>query len=170
MPGDITESREEGQGVTGDPTACVGEAISFQERAGKPGGGKGILIQNDHVGALSTFNNQAVCYGISAYESNAMKSDNPHSGIYQTEKSRTIDVRGGNPACNQGGTIVLEGNGTRESHRGDGYKESDVMYTLNSTEQHAVCYSQDAYDKYVENDVSATLKQSGGIYGGGQRH
>ena len=34
--------------------------ISFQERAGKPGGGKGILIQNDHVGALSTINNQAV--------------------------------------------------------------------------------------------------------------
>ena len=31
----------------------------------------------------------------------------------------------------------------------------------------AVCVSQDAYDKYTENDKSATLKQSGGIYGGG---
>ncbi|MEE3484531.1 MAG: DNA cytosine methyltransferase [Bacteroidales bacterium] len=36
-------------------------------------------------------------------------------------------------------TIVLEGNGQRESHKGDGYKESDVMYTLNTIEQHAVC-------------------------------
>ena len=35
-------------------------AISFQERAGKPGGGKGILIQNEHTGALSTLNNQSV--------------------------------------------------------------------------------------------------------------
>ena len=35
-------------------------AISFQERAGKPGGEKGILIQNEHVGALSTLNNQSV--------------------------------------------------------------------------------------------------------------
>jgi len=34
--------------------------ISFQERAGKPGGGKGILIQDEHTGALSTLNNQAV--------------------------------------------------------------------------------------------------------------
>lgn len=31
-------------------------AISFQERAGCPGGGKGILIQNERTGALSTLN------------------------------------------------------------------------------------------------------------------
>ena len=35
--------------------------LSFQERAGKPGGGKGILIQHEHTGALSTLNNQSVC-------------------------------------------------------------------------------------------------------------
>ena len=35
-------------------------AISFQERAGKPGGGKGILIQEERTGALSTLNNQSV--------------------------------------------------------------------------------------------------------------
>lgn len=34
--------------------------LSFQERSGKPGGEKGILIQEDHVGALSTLNNQMV--------------------------------------------------------------------------------------------------------------
>jgi hypothetical protein len=34
--------------------------VSFQERAGKPGGGKGILIQNERAGALSTINNQSV--------------------------------------------------------------------------------------------------------------
>lgn len=39
--------------------------------------------------------------------------------------------------------IVLEGNGTRESHKGPGYKESDVMYSLNTVEQHAVCTYQD---------------------------
>ena len=32
----------------------------------------------------------------------------------------------------------MEGNGSRPSHLGDGYAESDVMYTLNATEQHAV--------------------------------
>ncbi len=29
------------------------------------------------------------------------------------------------------------------------------------------CYSQDAYDKYTENQVSSTLKEAGGSYGGG---
>ncbi len=50
----------------------------------------------------------AVCYGISAYESNAMKSSNPHSGIYEADTSRTLDLNGGNPACNQGGIAVVE--------------------------------------------------------------
>ena len=59
-------------------------------------------------------------YGISAYESNAMKSSNPHSGIYEAKTSRTLDLNGGNPACNQGGMIVLEGNGARPSHKGGG--------------------------------------------------
>lgn len=29
------------------------------------------------------------------------------------------------------------------------------------------CYSQDAYDKYTQNDVAATIKNTGGVYGGG---
>lgn len=207
-------------------------------------GGKGILIQKDRIGALSTLNNQsvldrkclnpwdvqskhiqpqdgkaeslysgecrggggesyvlttdkqpqAVCYGISGYESNAMKSSNPHSGIYEAATTRTLDLNGGNPACNQGGMMILdgfnlkdneelsptltcqrvdtknipmvvegfdaynqaltgqktmsitgaasdshhipsvvclEGNGQRESHKGDGYKESDKMHMTN---------------------------------------
>ena len=36
--------------------------------------------------------------------------------------------------------VCLEGNGSRPSHRGDGYLESQVMYTLNATEVHAVAY------------------------------
>lgn len=208
--------------------------MSFQERAGKPGSGKGILIQDERVGALSTLNNQSV-FGISSYDSNAMKSSNPNSGICKADTARTLDNNGGSPACNQGGMaivclndqggsvmnvseeetatlraqthghepvvydasrrhdyqpfgdvsetvqaaygtggnntpmvvkgvdvyngkitgnvtspltcnsnatstqpIVLEDNGSRESHKGDGYKESETMYTLNMVEQHAV--------------------------------
>lgn len=44
-----------------------------------------------------------VAYGISSYDSNAMKSSNPHSGFYLAETTRTLDENGGNPACNQGG-------------------------------------------------------------------
>lgn len=57
--------------------------------------------------------NRAVAYGIGAYASNAMKSSNPHSGIYAADTAKTLDSSGGNPACNQGGiaVVALEGNG-----------------------------------------------------------
>ena len=105
------------------------------------GGGKGILIQDEHTGALSTQNKQsvlafepgiasregghcyedktgtlraepgdnaqAVCYGIGGYNSEGMKSDNPHSGIYEADTARTLDLNGGNPGCNQGGMAVV---------------------------------------------------------------
>ena len=88
-------------------------------------------------------NNQAVLYALDSMSSNSMKSSNPHSGIYEADTSRTIDTSGCNPACNQDGiaVVAIEGNGSRPSHRGDGFKESDAMYTLNSVEQHAVAYS-----------------------------
>jgi len=47
-------------------------------------------------------------YGLCANNSNSMLSNNPHSGIYKADTSRTLDQNGGNPACNQGGMIVLE--------------------------------------------------------------
>ena len=89
------------------------------------------------------------CYGISPYASNAMLSSNPHSGIYEADTSRCLDLNGGNPSCNQGGVIVLqkkmrciaalEGNGTRPSHIGIGINDGKKMYTLNGTEVHSVC-------------------------------
>ena len=88
-------------------------------RSGCEGGGKGALIQNNMSATLACNNDQylfqpiaddaqAVAYGISSYESNAMKSKNPHSGIYKADTSRTLDLNGGNPACNQGGIAIVE--------------------------------------------------------------
>lgn len=50
----------------------------------------------------------AVCYNICSQASGAMQSDNPHSGIYEAEQTRTLDLNGGDPRCNQGGTLVCE--------------------------------------------------------------
>ena len=128
-------------------------------RCGCEGGGKGALIQDDLSATLGTNNDQTLfqprAFGVCAKNSNSMKSDNPNSGFYETETSRTLDANGGNPTCNQGGIAVLEGNGSRPSHKGDGYKESDIMYTLNATEQHAVAFA----------DVHATLSANDGPKG-----
>lgn len=49
------------------------------------------------------------CYGIGSQASNAMNSSNPNSGIYEADTSRTLDCHGGNPTCNQGGIVVIDG-------------------------------------------------------------
>lgn len=50
-----------------------------------------------------------VCYAIGAYESNAWKSKNPHSGVYVTETAKTLDnMNCGYPACQQGGWLLLK--------------------------------------------------------------
>ena len=47
-------------------------------------------------------------------------------------------------------TVAIEGNGGRPSHKGDGYAESDVMYTLNTIERHGVAYSDPTCVIYEE--------------------
>lgn len=49
-----------------------------------------------------------LCFNISPYHCNAMRSPNPFSGIYIADTARALDNNGGNPACNQGGIIILE--------------------------------------------------------------
>ena len=132
---------------------------TLKVRCGCEGGGKGALIQDNLSASLSTNNDQTLfqprAYGVCAKNSNSMKSSNPNSGFYEADTSRCLDANGGNPTCNQGGIAVIEGNGSRPSHKGDGYKESDVMYTLNTTEQHAVAFAE----------VHATLSANDGPKG-----
>ena len=169
VSGDSSESGKQGQDIAtdvGDGVTESSRAISFQERAGKPGGGKGILIQDEHTGALSTLNNQSVCYSIGSNNSEGMKSDNPTAGIHEADTARSLDSSGGNPACNQGGICVLEGNGQRESHKGDGYAESEISYTLNTIERHAVCCKQDATEPAYETYQKTTGTLSPGAHAG----
>ena len=134
-------------------------------RSGCEGGGKGALIQDDLSATLGCNNDQTLfvpkAYGICSKGSNSMMSDNPHSGFYEADTSRCLDANGGDPSCNQGGiaVVAIEGNGSRPSHRGDGYKETDAMYTLNATEQHGVAYSSSkaSFFTSVEKELANTL-------------
>ena len=83
------------------------------------------------------------CYGISSYESNSMKSQNPSSGIYEADKARTLDTSGGNTACNQGGIAIAEA------------KTIGIA-------------TQSYYDMQI-SDKGATLRAAGGAYGGAVR-
>ena len=119
-------------------------------------------------GGGSQYVHDTKVYGISSFNSNAMKSPNPNSGIYEANTTRTLDLNGGNPACNQGGMMVVQGADMYNQTLTD---EKTMSITGAATDPHhipcAVCYSQDTYDKYTENDKCASLKASGGSYGGG---
>lgn len=106
VSGYLAESGEAGEGFAEDAENSASYAVRI--RGGCDGGGKGALVQTEKSGTLGTGNDQTIfCYGISAYESNAMKSSNPHSGIYEAETARTLNLNGGSHACNQGGMAVV---------------------------------------------------------------
>lgn len=82
--------------------------------------------ESETMYTLNTTEVHAICYGICSYHSNAMLSDNPHSGVYVADISRTLDLNGGSPACNQGGICVLEIN----NFKADGAKGEGVAFAI----------------------------------------
>ena len=127
---------------------------------------------NQRMPDKDNFNCVLQPFGICSKDSNAMKSSNPHSGIYEAETSRTLDGNGGNPSCNQGGIAVvcvekncnpavcLQGSmiGRKDTNgpQGDGVSE-DVSFTLNTVDRHAVFgMSTGSYAK-VDTECSPTL-------------
>lgn len=62
--------------------------------------------------------------------------------------------------------IPLEGNGARPSHRGDGYRKSGPMYSLNTTEVHSVAYAfepgilkREGKENRVCEEVTPTIRE-----------
>lgn len=103
---------------------------------------------------------KSVVYGFCSMSSNSMRSDNPDSGIYEADVSKTLDTNGLNPTCNQGGNAVVEESTTEEQTiegpvyciqgncidradtagcNGKGWRE-DVSYTLTAMDRPAVAY------------------------------
>ena len=123
-------------GVSGDPESR-GETRERPAGYAEAGASPAVRIRGRDGGGI--------CYGISAYESNAMKSSNPKSGVYVADTSRTLDLNGGNPACNQGGIAVVSyalqgsmiGREDKNWPQGDGVNE-EVSFTLNTVDRHAV--------------------------------
>ena len=92
----------------GDNRPSVAYGIDHAITTGGNCTAQGSCIYEDVQGTLKASGPHKVCYGISSYNSNGMKSDNPHSGIYEASTSRTLDLNGGNPTCNQGGIAIVE--------------------------------------------------------------
>ena len=87
---------------------CVLEPLTFEPGIASREGGHIYEGVSGTLRANAGDNQMATAYGISSFNSNAMKSSNPNSGIYEADTSRTLDLNGGNPSCNQGGICIVE--------------------------------------------------------------
>ena len=97
-----------------------GTPVTLKIRSGCDGGGKGAIWQEDKSATLGCNNDQTLfvpepkahlepkAYGICSKASHAMLSDNPHSGFYEADTSRTLDQNGGRPDCAQGGVAICQ--------------------------------------------------------------
>ena len=105
---DTEASKDEGKGATRDTTQSTDKTSwAFEPCITSRDGRKLTQDKSTTLRANMGDNQTAVVYGIGSYDSNAMKSQNPNSGIYEADTSRTLDINCGNPACNQGGMAVV---------------------------------------------------------------
>lgn len=118
---------------------CIDKAPTLTAAAGTSGDNKPYVCMDSPE-----------VYGLCSLASNCMKSDNPDSGCYKADVSKTLDTNGLNPMCNQGGNVVVEapvyciqGNCIDRADtagcNGKGWKE-DVAFTLTTIDRPAVVY------------------------------
>ena len=95
-----------------------------------------------------------------------MKSDNPHSGIYVADTSRTLDINGGNPACNQGGIVVVQGiDGYNGDVTGDKAATLGVNCGLSTGRNGVITFEPGIAAReggHIYEDVSGTLRANAG--------
>jgi DNA (cytosine-5)-methyltransferase 1 len=134
------EAREETAGAAGGGVEGAGVGVStypIEGNGARPSHqGPGFGDENDPSFTLNSIERHGVAtaYGISSYDSNAMKSPNPHSGIYEADTARTLDLNGGSPACNQGGIAVVQP-AVYENHSQDSRFRplGDICQTVSAT-------------------------------------
>lgn len=123
-------------------------------------------ITGDHNNRITDYT--ALCCEAVVYDganiTSPLNKTNPQAG----DPCHTIstDSRNYIVCCLQGNGIDLA---DTAGCNGKGVCE-DKCYTLNTIDRHAVCFPQQAYNKFIQEDIGATLKASGGTYGGGSEN
>ena len=137
LSGDSEPGESGGKGASSDTerssgaSDCERPSISFQERGGKPGGGKGILIQEDHM---------AIAYSVENHPADS-RVDIDESG-----KVQTLTGRMGTGAGNVPMVIDLDRASYNQGHNAQfdiGISEDGVAHTCIAKGPGAVAYAID---------------------------
>ena len=140
----------------GHPPCVMGSAGFCTEHSEKS---RSIGYEEEKSPTLRAGTVPAAVYGISSYDSYAMKSDNPHSGIYEADTSRTLDLNGGNPACNQGGmAVVYRGDAITSPINASNPKPGDPCHTLTDDSRNYVVLENHPADSRVKISEDGTVR------------
>ncbi|MGI6235903.1 MAG: DNA cytosine methyltransferase [Christensenellales bacterium] len=110
----------------------------YEENADK----SGSLKQSDCKGAQ-----------VVAFEPGALTRDMGNRCWNNTAPTLRANMGDNQP----GVSYPIEGNGSRPSHQGPGYSDSDKSYTLNTIERHGVCYPVENHP----NDSRVSIREDG---------
>ena len=92
--------------VTDDTAATLG--VNCGMSTGRNGVLQAAGFSTEHSAKARSIGYEEEVFGVCSKHSNAMMSDNPHSGFYEATTSRTLDQSGGNSVTsNQGGICVV---------------------------------------------------------------
>ena len=168
VSGDSETCGEAREGAAGTAPGCVGIT--------NRGAVAGVVSETLRSGSHGALPMVAKMYALDAASSNSMKSANPHSGFHEESVAKTLEARGVDPTCNQGGNVIvqpvicLQGNGIDRADtagcNGRGWREN-VSYTLNTIDRPAVCYDMTHASDVIRDcgEVSPTLQSRMGTGG-----
>jgi len=152
--------------VTENITACLRaqehghQPVIACTNRGQVSGNVSETLRAESPGALPMIATRSAAYGICSFASNSMLSDNPHSGIYEADTSRTLDMNCGNPACNQGGIVIVSSPKVYDA-RGNG--DGETVPTLTGdhenrvTDYTAICIGNGQVDQLRVSDKVGAL-------------
>ena len=164
-PESLPRNTKTGENKNESPAKCAVQSTDEASWAFEPGitsrDGRGLTENKSPTLQANMGDNQtSVIYSIGHDERSARFKPNVCDPLMKCDYIRS-------PIVNEQ-VVAIEGNGARPSHKGDGYKESNTMYTLNSTEVHGVAtFTTKSYTEFSSSDVFATLKAKGGTCAGG---
>ena len=144
-----------GTGGNNQPLVC-GKPKTLKIRSGMSGGGKGALIQDDKSATLSCNGSEQtlfepIAFSMLSKDSGAMKSSNPESGIRESGISLCLDTAGVNPACNQGGMMIVD----KEQYSAS----KETFFTKANKELAATLAATDSKDPPIVNEEAYRVRR-----------
>ena len=145
VSGDFNTCDSQGKGTSRASDECITEPDKVWDARGNGDGNICSTLTGDHDNRITDYTNVVV----QKKETYSINGDSHESGLSvmsevshasKTTTKESVFVERGMAVVEP--VIPFEGNGCRDSHKGDGWSTEQVSYTLNTVERHGVAYGE----------------------------